>query len=609
MTKLSLDLQSRKENRLDRTGQQMLCHHCSSTLHLLSACPISPASKKIHFLSLLESGGDEEGVHESESDTEICLAWSWDGVTESTSTEKALSDTEIHKVLLANRTPRFPVTKDIVQGSGFLGICVDTGATSSVGGRQQYEEYLKSVIVPSSARILIRNSKRFNFVATSVQSNGMSLIRTPCSPMDAGDAAQPMSFIFVMDIVEIDVPLLMGLNVLRESGATVDIAAKVMSTSIWQAPIEFSHGHIFVLPRHGVILFSVSELTSLRRKLADIPASKLKGFLHRARSSDMDSSTRKAIDEISSDCEVCKRSGPTPGCVRSGIPSDNIQFNIKVSLDIFYVDARPVLHVSRIAEAEKHTIPSGDYFLSPDEKVLVFREKESCTGPATFLGRVGGSVATLFKGRKTTFPNTRVKPAFRSVGSAHECDDDDAQDDVGDILEDDVSDTLEDVVGDALEDDVSDTLEDDAGVALEHDIGDTEEISEHIDTCITDAVKNQHDKRFENAIKAKIAGLLSRDVFELVGKSTGPSGSNIMGSKFHLALKNSETTQPVCKERLVIFGHMDAEKGRILSEALTASQMIIRTLISLSIVRGWPNRSRDIRQAFLQSESLLSRTV
>jgi Reverse transcriptase (RNA-dependent DNA polymerase) len=82
-----------------------------------------------------------------------------------------------------------------------------------------------------------------------------------------------------------------------------------------------------------------------------------------------------------------------------------------------------------------------------------------------------------------------------------------------------------------------------------------------------------------------------------------------MGSKFHLVVKNSETAQPVCKARLVISGHMDAEKGRILSEAPTVSQMSIRTLISLSVVNVWPIWSRDIRQAFLQSESLLSRTV
>jgi hypothetical protein len=108
----------------------------------------SSSSKEDTLLSLLETGDDKEELHESESEAEICLAWSWDGVTESRSTEKELSDNEIHKVLLANRNPACPAAKGIVQCSGFLGICVDTGSTYSVGGRRQYEEYLKSVIVP-----------------------------------------------------------------------------------------------------------------------------------------------------------------------------------------------------------------------------------------------------------------------------------------------------------------------------------------------------------------------------------------------------------------------------------------------------------------------------
>jgi hypothetical protein len=320
----------------------MLCHHCSSKFHLISACPTAPAANKIHFLSLLETGDDKEELHESESETEIFLACSWDGVTEIMSTGKAFSDNEIHKVFLETRNPT--CAKGIVEGSGFLGICVDTGAFSSVGGRRQYEEYLKSVIVPSPARALTPSSNRFNFGATSVQSTVFTIIRMSCSPITDGDTAQPKSLFFSMDIVEIDVPLIMG-DVLRESGATVDIAAKVMRTSTWKAPIEFIRGHIFVLSRHGVILFSVGELASLHRKLAHPSASKLKVFLDPARPSEMDSLTRNVIDEISHDCDVCKRFGPAPRRVRSAITSANIQFNIKVSLYIFYVDASPVLHV------------------------------------------------------------------------------------------------------------------------------------------------------------------------------------------------------------------------------------------------------------------------
>jgi hypothetical protein len=47
-------LQKQRENRLDRSGKQMLCHHCSSKYHLLSSCPTASTESKVHYLSQLE---------------------------------------------------------------------------------------------------------------------------------------------------------------------------------------------------------------------------------------------------------------------------------------------------------------------------------------------------------------------------------------------------------------------------------------------------------------------------------------------------------------------------------------------------------------------------
>jgi hypothetical protein len=58
----------------------------------------------VHFLCLLEEQEYEEEVNEIEDDSEICLAWSWGGVTEQSSVEDALSDYDIHRVLLANQS-------------------------------------------------------------------------------------------------------------------------------------------------------------------------------------------------------------------------------------------------------------------------------------------------------------------------------------------------------------------------------------------------------------------------------------------------------------------------------------------------------------------------
>jgi Reverse transcriptase (RNA-dependent DNA polymerase) len=126
---------------------------------------------------------------------------------------------------------------------------------------------------------------------------------------------------------------------------------------------------------------------------------------------------------------------------------------------------------------------------------------------------------------------------------------------------------------------------------------------------ISEVVNQPDDTRFSQAISAEVEGLLACDVFEIVPEHSVPFGSNIMGSKFHLVVKKCESLNPIFKARLVIFGNVDAQKKFILSEAPTVSQLSIRMLISLSVVEGYSIWSRDIRQAFLQSDSPLSRTV
>jgi Reverse transcriptase (RNA-dependent DNA polymerase) len=633
-----------------------------------------------------------------------------------------------------------------------------------------------------------KSSKRFKFGSSSVESVGVAVIRIPCSSIEDSCSDQPMSFACEMDIVDIDVPLLVGLDVLRDSGATVEISAKVMRTRSWQSFIEFSHGHIFVQPKHGVVLFSATEVTSLHRKLAHPSASKLKGFLQRARPSEMDSTAVETINKISIDCDICTRFGQAHRPVRSAILSDNICFNIKVSLDVFYLDTRPVLHVicrgtrfsatsflsvkssaavwniflaiwvyaylgpprellvdqgtevtseffrqscdemvihlifapveshsslglvermhgpirniykklmlerpsnpdqrrvkpkelllaaatkalndtagvqglvptllvfgalphvildmkrsdesvatqldrlrlmsvtrdatekytamARLAEAQKHTVPSGDHTLTPGDQVLIFREKNGWTGPATLLDRVGGSAVVYLRGKRTMFPAARIKPLAVSRGSSDfdydipadeyevNVDDDVAgadNSDFGAVGEDEVDSNSPnvDVVGSEVDEDVS------------CDAVTPEEATEEI-ALITEVVKSPNDGRFAEAIEKELAGLVNRDVFEAVHVSTVPGGSNIMGSKFHIVVKDAEMEKPVYKALLVIFGHMDAQKKEILSEAPTVSHMSIRTLLSLSVVNAWPVWSRDFRQAFLQSESTLSRTV
>jgi hypothetical protein len=102
---------------------------------------------------------------------------------------------------------------------------------------------------------------------------------------------------------------------------------------------------------------------------------------------------------------------------------------------------------------------------------------------------------------------------------------------------------------------------------------------------------------------------MKREVFETVDSTSVPPGSSVMESKFHLVITNSGMENQTFKTRLVIFGNVDSQKNQILSEAPTVDQLSIIILISLSVIKSWPLWRRDVRQAFLQSESPLSRIV
>jgi hypothetical protein len=476
----------------------------------------------------------------------------------------------------------------------------------------------------------------------------------------------------------------------------------------------------------------------------------------------VESATRKKVEEISRDCEICRRFGPAPRRTRSSIPSDHIQFNVKVSLDIFFLDATPLLHVicrgirfsataflsektfasvgriflhiwvyaylgpphellvdhgtevtsslfrrrcretgihlvfapvdshsslglvermhgpvrriyqkllmkktsnetksrelllsaatkalndtacvngleptflvfgvlpniivdvkqtkysfptqrerlhlmavarseaeaqvaaARLSEAEKHAVPSGDYLLSPGDAVLVFREKNGWQGPATFLDRIDGKVRVSINRKRVTFPSTRFKPATalsKEIDSASEdLEQERAHSDDSKIDDEEIAAPHN-----------SFTSVDFAVPSHAHESSPQEEEPIYVNEVVHDS----DDTRFAVAISKEIEGLMKREVFETVDATSVPPGSNVMGSKFHLVIKNSGMKNQTFKALLVIFGNTDSQKHQILSEAPTVGQLSIRILIYISVIKSWPLWSRDVRQAFFQSE-------
>lgn len=125
----------------------------------------------------------------------------------------------------------------------------------------------------------------------------------------------------------------------------------------------------------------------------------------------------------------------------------------------------------------------------------------------------------------------------------------------------------------------------------------------------TVVVKNKRDPRFNDAKKKELQELVNKGTYEFVREEDIPHNPTILQSRFVLAIKNFSESDQYFKARLVILGHIDPDKPRIVNEAPTVLRSSIRMIVALAASFGFKLWSRDISQAFIQSDEPLHRTV
>ncbi len=97
--------------------------------------------------------------------------------------------------------------------------------------------------------------------------------------------------------------------------------------------------------------------------------------------------------------------------------------------------------------------------------------------------------------------------------------------------------------------------------------------------------------------------------YEVVPESKLCESGTVLKSKFILTIKNHNEDTEYFKARLVILGHRDPDKPRVVNEAPTVLKSSVRLMITLIASHNFPLWSRDITLAFLQSKEKLKRDV
>ena len=218
----------------------------------------------------------------------------------------------------------------------FLGACIDSAAEKSVIGKPQAELYsqlygLPFNLEPSKAR------PSFSFGTHRHIGLGKLDIRVPISE----DYFLPLK----IEVVNIDIPFLLGLDSMTKYGMVLDIHARTLSSKLdgWEVPLIRKRGH-FYYEWDFRILFTEAELRKVHKHFFHPKPEKLYALMKRADPSATASQVLKDLENIDATCDPCRRFANAPNRFKVSLPSANIVFNREICMEIMSLNHKQVLH-------------------------------------------------------------------------------------------------------------------------------------------------------------------------------------------------------------------------------------------------------------------------
>lgn len=218
----------------------------------------------------------------------------------------------------------------------FLGAGLDTGATRTVIGLGQAKAYAKL----SSQPLKLDRVKPTNFLfgGVATPSLGTVEIRAPIP--------SHLHACFRVDVVNLDVPFLLGLYILDELALHVNNVTNELKCHHRgiATPLVRMNNHIY-LPWGEQAYYTTVELYRLHRHFNHPHPDRLSALLRRAGDPSATPDTRKQLERLSPTSDVCQRLSRAPGRFRVALPPDEVTFNRVVLVDLMYLDGRSVMHI------------------------------------------------------------------------------------------------------------------------------------------------------------------------------------------------------------------------------------------------------------------------
>lgn len=101
---------------------------------------------------------------------------------------------------------------------------------------------------------------------------------------------------FECGVVDADVPLLLGLDVMLRDGMFIDIKAMLLKTSNWSVPMVYDYGHL-VVKWMTSIHYNKKQLAKLHRQFRHLSAETIYAILKRVNPNKVDQGTLEILKE------------------------------------------------------------------------------------------------------------------------------------------------------------------------------------------------------------------------------------------------------------------------------------------------------------------------